>query len=321
MSNRHNSLEGCIAAIAIALAAIFAPAAPLSAQQLSGNIFGYVTDEQGGRLPGVSVTLTGAGAPQTVTTDSRGEYRFVNVAPGNNYTMTYEIQGFTKVTKTGVQVAVAKNTETSETMKLSKVEAAVTVRGEAATLDTRKVENGAVVDQEQLKAIPTARDPGSSCRRSPAFRWTASTSAATRAASSPSTSARARRAERVEPGRRDHHGHGGERLLGHVLRLRLVRGDQRDDRRHRHHRDHARRAVEPRDEARHERHPRLGARLPDTEVLGVAQRHRRGEDPEPRCSAAATASTRSRTTASRSAARSSRTGSGRGAPTGATRST
>ncbi|HYK41259.1 MAG TPA: TonB-dependent receptor [Thermoanaerobaculia bacterium] len=146
--------------IAIAAVAFLALSAALPAQSiLSGNIFGYVTDEQGGRLPGVSVTLTGAGAPQTVTTDSRGEYRFVNVAPGNNYTLTYEIQGFTKVTKTGVQVAVAKNTETSETMKLSKVEAAVTVKGEAATLDTRRVATGATVDQAQLKEIPSARDP------------------------------------------------------------------------------------------------------------------------------------------------------------------
>ena len=159
MSNPQNRWRGA-AVIAIAAVAFLALSAALPAQSiLSGNIFGYVTDEQGGRLPGVSVTLTGAGAPQTVTTDSRGEYRFVNVAPGNNYTLTYEIQGFTKVTKTGVQVAVAKNTETSETMKLSKVEAAVTVKGEAATLDTRRVATGATVDQAQLKEIPTARDP------------------------------------------------------------------------------------------------------------------------------------------------------------------
>src|SRR5262249_16017119 len=126
--------------------------------QLTGNIFGYVTDEQGGRLPGVTVTVSGIGAPKTQTTDARGEYRFLNLSPGN-YQLAYELQGFWKDTKSEVQVAVAKNPETTASMKLSSVEAAVTVRGEAAILDPRKVTTGAVIRQVELKEIPTARDP------------------------------------------------------------------------------------------------------------------------------------------------------------------
>ena len=141
-----------------ALLVLLCLAPALSAQQLVGNVFGYVTDEQGGRLPGVTVTLTGVGAPKTQTTDSRGEYRFLNLDPGT-YTLAYELQGFTKVTKPDVQVSVGQNTNTSAALKISSVEATVTVKGEPSLLDTRKVENGAVVDQEQLKSIPTARDP------------------------------------------------------------------------------------------------------------------------------------------------------------------
>src|SRR5215813_2539506 len=144
--------------IAIIGLALLAFSGALVAQQLTGNVFGYVTDEQGGRLPGVSVTLSGIGAPQTQTTDARGEYRFLNLSPGN-YTLSYELAGFSKVTKSDVQVAVAKNTETTAAMKLSSVEAAVTVRGEAAILDTRKVSTGANISQVELKEIPTARDP------------------------------------------------------------------------------------------------------------------------------------------------------------------
>jgi hypothetical protein len=144
--------------VVIALA-ILAVGAALYAQQLTGNIFGYVADEQGGRLPGVTVTLSGAGAPQVFTTDSRGEYRFLNIPPGGNYTLSYDLQGFTKVTKSGVQVSIGKDTQTSSTMKLSSVEATVTVHGESALLETRKVGTGAVVSQVELKSIPTARDP------------------------------------------------------------------------------------------------------------------------------------------------------------------
>jgi hypothetical protein len=155
---RRPGLARSGAVIVIALA-ILAVGGALYAQQLTGNIFGYVADEQGGRLPGVTVTLTGAGAPQVFTTDSRGEYRFLNIPPGGNYTLTYDLQGFTKVTKSGVQVSIGKDTQTSSTMKLSSVEATVTVHGESALLETRKVQTGAVVSQVELKSIPTARDP------------------------------------------------------------------------------------------------------------------------------------------------------------------
>jgi hypothetical protein len=145
--------------IAVALALSFlAVAAGAFAQQLTGNIIGNVTDEQGGRLPGVTVTLSGMGAPISQTTDSRGEYRFVGLAPGK-YTLVYDLQGFGKVTKSEVQVATGQNTVTGTTLRLSTVEAAVTVRGEAALLDTRKVQTGAVFTQTEMQSIPTARDP------------------------------------------------------------------------------------------------------------------------------------------------------------------
>ncbi len=147
---------GLMAAVAVA-ALTFSSA--LWAQQLTGNIFGSAADEQGGRLPGVTVTLTGAGAPQVFTTDSRGEYRFLNIPPGGNYTLTYDLQGFTKVTKSGVQVSVGKDTQTSATLKLSSVEATVTVHGESALLETRKVETGSTIGSVEMRSIPTARDP------------------------------------------------------------------------------------------------------------------------------------------------------------------
>ncbi len=58
------------------------------------------------------------------------------------------------------------------------------------------------------------------------------------------------RPERVEHRRRHDHGHERARRLADVLRLRLVRGDACLDGRQRRHRRGARRAAEPRDEAR-----------------------------------------------------------------------
>lgn len=157
--NRHRPARASaswtwVAVLAAALALV--PIA--SAQQLTGNIYGFVADEQGARLPGVTVTLSGIGAPRSQTSDARGEYRFPNLSPGV-YTLKYELQGFSFVTKPDVKVSVGQNTETSATLKISAIEATVVVTGEPGLLDTRKVQTGAVIDQTELQDIPTARDP------------------------------------------------------------------------------------------------------------------------------------------------------------------
>src|SRR5258708_33757769 len=56
------------------------------AQVQSGNIFGKVHAKDGSVLPGVTVTLTGGGAPQTSRSDAQGSFRFINLSPGG-YTL------------------------------------------------------------------------------------------------------------------------------------------------------------------------------------------------------------------------------------------
>jgi len=58
------------------------------AQYQTGNIYGKVQAKDGSVLPGVTVTLTGIGAPQTTVTDAQGNFRFPNLSPG-----TYNIKG------------------------------------------------------------------------------------------------------------------------------------------------------------------------------------------------------------------------------------
>src|SRR5262249_14553860 len=69
--------------------------------QSTGGIFGKVVDEQGGVLPGVSVIVKGPGAPVTVYTDARGEFRVTNIDAGN-YTLTVALQGFSTVNRENV---------------------------------------------------------------------------------------------------------------------------------------------------------------------------------------------------------------------------
>src|SRR5437762_12987870 len=80
-----------VAIIAAALCTLFAVSA--FAQFQTGNIYGKVQAKDGSVLPGVSVTLTGVGAPQTTITGAQGEFRFANLSPGT-YSLKAELAGF-----------------------------------------------------------------------------------------------------------------------------------------------------------------------------------------------------------------------------------
>ena len=148
-----------VSAIALLVCAMVLPSAVMAQYgQSTGGIFGKVVDEQGGVLPGVSVIVKGPGAPITVYTDARGEFRVTNIDPGG-YTLTVSLQGFSTVNRENVVVQVGKNTELSIPMKLSAVAATVTVTGEAPILETKRVTTGAQISQAELSSIPSARDP------------------------------------------------------------------------------------------------------------------------------------------------------------------
>ena len=59
--------------------------------QTDGSIRGYIHDEQGAALPGVTITATSPAAPTPVNavTDEQGFYRLLNMAPGT-YSVTAE---------------------------------------------------------------------------------------------------------------------------------------------------------------------------------------------------------------------------------------
>jgi hypothetical protein len=128
-------------------------------QAKSGNIYGRVVDDDGNALPGVTVTMSGVGATQVFVTDSRGDFRFLNLAPSPDYNLKFELDNFATVERKSVSVNTGVNTDVRVGMKLAKVEASVTVTGEAPLLDTRRVGTGATITRQEMDAMPTARDP------------------------------------------------------------------------------------------------------------------------------------------------------------------
>src|SRR5438477_5976379 len=97
--------------------AVIAAALCLSLFAVSGfaqfqtvNIYGKVQSKDGSVLPGVTVTLTGVGAPQTTVTDAQGNFRFINLSPGG-YTVKAELAGYGSALRSGIGVRVAQNAD------------------------------------------------------------------------------------------------------------------------------------------------------------------------------------------------------------------
>src|SRR5688572_9680445 len=126
------------------------------AQFQTGNVFGIVMDNQGQALPGVTVTLSGGGAPQLFVSDGEGRFRFPALPPGR-YSLKAELSGFGAVTR-AIDVSVGSNTEVEVTLSPALTET-ITVTADSPVLDVRRTGTGATIPQVELDSIPTARDP------------------------------------------------------------------------------------------------------------------------------------------------------------------
>jgi carboxypeptidase family protein len=145
------------AALAIVSALGLAPAAAQTGQTF-GEVVGKVTDDQGGVLPGVTVTLSGPnvmGTP-TAVSGANGVYRFPAVNTGT-YTLKFDIGGFAPLVRTGIVVPVRQTITVDAQMKLASLQETVTVSGSSPTVDVENTKVGARLSQEILTNVPTSR--------------------------------------------------------------------------------------------------------------------------------------------------------------------
>ncbi|MGB6335824.1 MAG: TonB-dependent receptor, partial [Thermoanaerobaculia bacterium] len=127
------------------------------AQERSGNVFVQAEDTDGAPLPGVTVELSGQGAPQLMVTGPDGQARFLKLDPGR-YRLEASLEGFSTFDYPNVTVNIARNT--SIVVQLSAaIEEVIVVTAESPLLDERKLSAGTTISQIELEKIPTARDP------------------------------------------------------------------------------------------------------------------------------------------------------------------
>jgi hypothetical protein len=141
-------------------ALVLASLAPASAQtgQMFGELVGKVTDDQGGVLPGVTVTLSGPAVmgTQAAVTNERGQYRFPAVNSGT-YTLTFELSGFAPLKREGIVVPVRSTITVDAQLKIAQLQESVTVSGASPTVDVENTKVGSRLDRETLTSVPTSR--------------------------------------------------------------------------------------------------------------------------------------------------------------------
>ena len=133
--SRRTSLVALLSTVVFVAAAVGQIPSP------TGNLFGQVSDEQARSLSGVTITLTGPGAPQTVSTDANGAFRFLHLSPGA-YSIVLARVGF-ETARREVAVALGKNAVLAVTLSVAGATEEVTVGGQSFAVDSRKTETGA----------------------------------------------------------------------------------------------------------------------------------------------------------------------------------
>ena len=137
--------------IALVLPSAMASAQTVAVAQLSGTVL----DDSGAALPGVDVTVTqiDTGMTRSAVSGGRGEYVFPNL-PIGPYKLSAKLSGFSNFEQTGIVLAVGDTRSVNVTMKVGGLSETVRVQADAALVETRSVNVGTVVSQEQIVDLP-----------------------------------------------------------------------------------------------------------------------------------------------------------------------
>ena len=125
--------------------------------QALGTIAGAVKDASGAVLPGVTVEASSSALIEkvrTVVSDGAGQYRIVNLPPGN-YTVTFTLPGFSTVKRDGIEVSPNFTSNIDGDMRVGAVEETITVTGESPIVDIQSSAQTRAMTDQAFKELPT----------------------------------------------------------------------------------------------------------------------------------------------------------------------
>ncbi len=126
----------------------------LEAQQ-TGEIRGKVTTAEGEALPGVAITAKSASLQgvRTAISDRTGNFR-LPLLPVGTYALTFELDGFEKLTLASNNVLLGFTTSLSVSLKVATVLEEITVTAPAPLIDKTRTDTSYRLNSDDLARIP-----------------------------------------------------------------------------------------------------------------------------------------------------------------------
>jgi hypothetical protein len=149
-----------VSAVVVGVLALLAVATHSAiAQVQTGSLLVKAVDEQGGVMPGVTVSISSAVMPRELTgvTDSSGIFQVPGLALGS-YTIKTSLQGFQTVIREGIVVRQGQTADVEVSLKVSALAEEVTVKGESPVVDTRSANVNVSLDKNLLENTPGGKD-------------------------------------------------------------------------------------------------------------------------------------------------------------------
>jgi len=128
-------------------------------QTSQSALAGVVKDTTGAVLPGVTVEAASPALIErvrSVTTDSSGLYRIVDLRPGT-YTVTFTLPGFNTVRVENFDLRADFVATVNADMKVGELNETITVSGEAPLVDVQSTTRSAVYNKEVIENLPNNR--------------------------------------------------------------------------------------------------------------------------------------------------------------------
>ena len=141
-----------VGALAVALIVVVVSA---EAQTGDGSLRGYVKDDQGAVLPGVTVTATSPVllTPVVGVSDSGGYYRLLSLPPGT-YTIVAELAGFASSRREGIIMRAGTTFTVDVQMKVGTLAETITVTGDSPMIETGRPTSVLNIDGDLIRAAP-----------------------------------------------------------------------------------------------------------------------------------------------------------------------
>ena len=160
MSRRPFATWSAMSRIATCLAVAVAFAITLHGQTDKGGISGFVYDETGAVIPGVTVSAVdeNRGVQRESETSDTGEFVFRYVDPGT-YSLRFEVADFVPLAVEGLEVRVGETATVSPQLSVAAAEERVVVSAESArsAIEPQRVQQSDHIDSVRIQNLPINR--------------------------------------------------------------------------------------------------------------------------------------------------------------------